>query len=51
MALKLQTGCTKCLLEKLKCNDNFGDLDMKETGCDDSNESVKSINAKNFLNS
>jgi hypothetical protein len=51
MALNPQTGCTKCLLEKLKGNDNFGDLDMKETGCDDSNEPVSSINAENLLNS
>jgi hypothetical protein len=51
MAMNLQTGCTKCLLEKLKGNDNFGDLDKKETGCDDSNESVSSIIAENFLNS
>jgi hypothetical protein len=51
MAPNLQTGCTKCLLEKMKGNDNFEDLDMKETGYDDSNESVSSINAENFLNS
>ena len=51
MALNLQTGRTKCLLEKLKGNDNFGDLDVKQTGCDDGNESVSSINAENFLNS
>jgi hypothetical protein len=29
MALNQQTGCTKCLLEKQKGNDNFGDLDVK----------------------
>ena len=50
MALNLQTGCKKCLLEKLKGNGNFGDTDMKEKVCDDSNESVSSINAE-FLNS
>ena len=49
MALNPQTTCTKCLPEKLKGNDNFGN-DMKEKGCDDSNESVSSINAENFLN-
>jgi hypothetical protein len=51
MALNLQTGCTKCLQEKLNGNDNFGDLDMKETECEDSNEAMSSINAENFLNS
>jgi hypothetical protein len=51
MALNPHTGCTKCLLEKPKGKDNSGDLDMKETGCDDSNESVSSLNAENFLNS
>jgi hypothetical protein len=50
MALNPQTGCTKCLLEKLKGNYNYGD-NMKEKGCDDSNEFVSSINAENYLNS
>jgi len=31
-------------------NDNFRD-DTKEKGCDDTNESVSSISAENFLNS
>lgn len=51
MALNLQTGRTKCLLETQKGNDNFGDLDVKQRGCDDGNESVTSMNAENFLNS
>jgi hypothetical protein len=58
MAPNRQTECTKCLLEKLKGNDNIGDLEitgrlymrlhLKQTGRDDGNEYLSSM-GREFL--